>query len=120
MELHAEDRDCLGFPRGRKNVLEAHLPEGLSSLIILVNAQPSSNHSDAAFALNVTVSSHYCFCEMDLKSLILVALLWICCQDAFLNVPGCHSDWVCVHVCAHTCAHTHTVCFEESVVTKRN
>ena len=42
-ELHAQTRGCMGFCQ-RKNVLGVHLPEGLSGLIILVNAQPSSNH----------------------------------------------------------------------------
>ena len=68
--------------RERKNALEAQLPEGLSSLRSRVNAQPSSDHS---FALPVTISFCWCFCELGLKSLILVVLLWIHHQDTSLN-----------------------------------
>ena len=107
--------------RRRKNVLEAPLPKSLPSLIILVIAQPSSDHSEAAFALHITMSSSYSFCETDLKSLISDSGYTI--KIPLLMQPRMSKPF-CMGISTHTHTHTHTheptpADFEESEVTKR-
>ena len=135
-ELHTQTRGCMGFCQNVPGVL---LPEGLSGLIILVNAQPSSNHLVSLLPSTSPCSPAIAFlrCLWSLWSGLLssgyttMASLLIhprvsnpLCMDVHAHTHThtyTHShSYSHTHTLTHTHTHTHTHTRQESVITKRN